>query len=347
LQKTKINVRKLVLAVFCIVSAVFITLGAFYLPCQARAQVAGEQTFGPTVHAPALPSSIQPTNDVVDIGVWLVNIFDYQYTTGGYTMDMYSYFFWSNPNITTIDWHFANGYAITPTSITMVANGTSNGAKYEIYRATARLSTPPDASNFPFDEINLTISIDMLTHGNNVSLNWLTNETGIDPQFHTPGWTTSSFQLNSTLHPYPLGVNVPRAEMVVTQHRQREATSFAPFFPPIFFSIVSAVSFLFSLKEMGSVGLRIGLNTSMLVTTLLFSFSVSNGIPPASNIVLYSIFLLSVLIFMVCNLIVTIIGVVGWVKYKNEKRTTLANKLGFLISIIVPVALFLFLYFVR
>jgi hypothetical protein len=46
-------------------------------------------------------------------------------------------------------------------------------------------------------------------------------------------------------------------------------------------------------------------------------------------------------------LIVTIIGVVGWFRYKNEKRTNRANRLGFLISIAVPVIIFVILYLVR
>jgi hypothetical protein len=289
----------------------------------------------------------QPSDDTVFIGVWLLNMFDFQYKSGSYTMDMYTYFFWSNPNITNIDWYFSNGYPINPTAVTLVANTTSGDFKVQIYRATARLNYSPDAANYPFDHINVTISIDLLTHGNNVAFQWLTNQTGVDPQFTNSGWKTDSIQLSTSLHPYPIGVQVPRAEMVINQERQRTATSFSPFFPPAIFSLVCAVSFLFSLKEMSSVGLRIGLNTSMLVTTLLFSFGASSDIPPSPYIVLYTIYLLCVLIFMVCNLIVTIIGVVGWVKFKDEKRTSIANRLGFLISVIVPVTIFLLLYYVK
>jgi hypothetical protein len=292
-------------------------------------------------------SQMNPDDNTVFVGLWLVNLFDYQYLTGYYTIDAYTYFFWSNPNIDSVDWHFSNGYAITPTSITQIQNGTSGTIKYQVYRATARLNSPPDAANFPFDTINLTISIDVLPHGNNLSLTWLTNQSGIDPQFHNPAWKTVSYELSTTLYDYPLGVKVPRAEMLIIQERQRTSTSYSTFVPPAIFSVVCAVSFLFSLKEMGSVGLRIGLNTSMLVTTLLFSFSVGNSIPPSSTMVLYTIFLMCVLIFMVCNLIVTIIGVVGWMKYKNERRTRIANELGFLISVAVPLAIFFSLYFLR
>jgi hypothetical protein len=338
LQKTTI-----ILAVFLLTLA-FSTICAFNQAATANAQT-------PSIHLvqsnSQVPTTIdvQPSDDTVFIGVWLLNMFDFQYKSGSYTMDMYTYFFWTNPNITNIDWYFSNGYPINPTAVTLVANTTSGDFKVQVYRATARLNYAPDAVNYPFDHINITVSIDLLTQGNDVVLQWLTNETGVDSQFTNSGWKTDSIHLHTSLHPYPIGVEVPRAEMVLNQQRQRTVTSFSPFVPPAIFTIVCAVSFLFSLKEMSSVGLRVGLNTSMLVTTLLFSFGASNDIPPSSYVVLYTIFLLCVLIFMVCNLIVTIVGVVGWLKYKDERRTTLANRLGFVISVIVPMIIFFVLYY--
>jgi hypothetical protein len=333
----------IVLTVF-LLTTTLATIDAFSEAGTANAQTLSTQPFESD---PQVPMTIdaQPLDDTVFIGVWLLNMFDFQYKSGSYTMDMYTYFFWTNPNITNVEWYFSNGYPINPTAITLVANTTSGEFNVQIYRATARLNYAPDAVNYPFDHINVTISIDLLTQGNDVILQWLSNETGVDPQFTNSGWITESIQLSTSLHPYPIGVEVPRAEMVLEQQRQRPITSFSPFFPPAIFTVVCAVSFLFSLKEMSSVGLRIGLNTSMLVTTLLFSFGASNDIPPSSYVVLYTIFLLCVLIFMVCNLIVTIIGVVGWVKYKDKKRTTLANRLGFAVSVIVPLILFFVLYY--
>jgi hypothetical protein len=332
------------IALLCLIGVFLVILSAFISTASASNQ---SPSFQPVEFISVPPNSSEIADNSVDVGIWLINIFDYQYTSGTYTADMYVYFFWTNTNITTVNWYFANGYPITPTSVTLIANNTVADVKYQAYRATARLTAPPDAKEFPFDTINVTVAIDLLPRGNDITLNWLTNQTGVDPQFHNSGWKTVSLDLYTSTHNYPLGVQVPKAEMVLIQERQRASTSISPFLAPLIFSLVSAVSFLFSLKEMGAVALRIGLNSSMLVTTLLFSFNVSNGIPPSSSMVLYSIFLLSVLIFMVCNLIVTIIGVVGWFKYKDEKRTKLANKLGFLVSIVVPAVVFLMLFLLR
>lgn len=339
----KKNYSRLLLALVCLTFVLVFSINVTQYQASTYTNVSGQVAPNPQF----VPSDIQPADNSISIGVWVINVFDYEYVKSDYTLDLYVYFFWTTTNLTTIDWNFANGYPITPTSVTLIRNDSASSVRYEIYRATARLNSPPDASNFPFDTVNITASINVFTHGNTLVLNWLQSETGIDSQFTNPGWKTISVNLSTATQSYPLGVQVPRADMVITQQRQRANTSYAPFVPPTIFALVCAVSFLFGLKEGGSVALRIGLNTSMLVTTLLFSFGVSGGIPPASNIVLYTMFLLSVLIFMVCNLVVTIIGVVGWVRYKNEKRTTLANRLGFLISIVVPIVFFLLLYLVR
>jgi len=325
---------------FCIFVFILFLAVVLFFPSVTKSQTFSSDSFSSISRSSNIPSKEQIDNDVVLIGLWLTNIFGYEYVKGDYTLDMYLYFFWTNTNLSAIDWQFANGYPITPTSVTLIRNNSAGGVKYEFYRATAHLNTPPDASDFPFDQINITVSINLLTHGNSVNLEWLTNDTGTDLQFSNPGWETINIELDTFIHTYPLGIQVPRAEMIITQQRQRSAASISPFIPPLIFSLVSAVSFLFGLKEGSSVALRIGLNTSMLVTTLLFSFTIAGNIPPSSNMVLYSIFLLSILIFMVCNLVVTIIGVVGWVRYRDEKRTTLANQLGFVFSILVPTIFF-------
>jgi hypothetical protein len=340
----RIGKKPLVLA-FIVLSTV---LAIIQVACPAFGdmQASGYQTANAAAPGFSTADVIQNDN-TVNVGVWLINMFGFQYTSGDYIADMYVYFYWTNPNITTIDWHFANGYPVTPTSVTLIGNMTNGNLKAEVYRATANLNSPPDASDFPFDKINITVAINLVPHGNNLTLTWMTNQTGVDSKFANPGWKTTNLSLESSINDYPLGIEVPKATMVVTQERQRSTQSFSPFIPPIFFAIVCGVSFMFSLKEMAAVGLRIGLNTSMLVTTLLFSFGISSSIPPASSMVLYTIFLLSILLFMVSNLVVTIIGVVGWLKYKDEKRTTKSNKLGFVISIIVPVVVFTLFYLLK
>ncbi len=287
--------------------------------------------------------------NTVYMGVWLINIYNYQYISGDYTFDFYLFFLWvdSNPNMTQIDWQMVNGYLVNPTTIAVVNRNLTGAVNYDIYRVTARLGTPPDANNYPFDPIYMGINFDFITHGYYQNVVWLENQTGIDPAFKNPGWVTTNIDLTSTTRQYPLNVELPRASITITQVRQRPIISIQPFIPPLIFAIVSAFSFLFGLKDSGAVALRIGLNTSMLVTTLLFNFAAANSIPPSSTITIYGIFMLTVLIFMVINLLVTIFGIVAWIRYKNEKQTLRINRWGLVLTVGLPILLFFLMYFLR
>jgi hypothetical protein len=249
--------------------------------------------------------------------------------------------------MTQVDWQIVNGYLVNPTTVAVVNRNLTGQVNYDIYRVTARLGTPPDAIDYPFDPIYLGINFDFITHGYYQNVVWLENQTGIDPALKNPGWVTTNVELTSTKHSYPLNVELPRASITVTQQRQRTITSFESFIPPLVFAIVSAFSFLFGLKDSSAVALRVGLNTSMLVTTLLYNFAAANSIPPASTITIYGIFILTVLIFMVVNLLVTIVGIVVWLRYTNEKQVIRINRWGFVLTVGLPILLFFLMFFFR
>lgn len=331
-----------VLAIFMFFAAVLVP------PCLADEAPLGKSNVEAAyVRLQMQVSDVQYESDTVYMGVWLINVYSFQYQTGDYTLDFYLYFFWVNPNITQIEWQLVNGYPVTPISVTLIDRNLNGEVKHEIYRVTARCNTPPDASEYPFDTVTLKLEFDLITHGQYSNVAWLEDQTGIDPGFKNAGWTTIGFDLTVSQYDYPLNVQVPRAEMVITQQRQRPLSSYQAFIPPVIFGIVSAFSFLFSLREMGAVGLRIGLNTSMLVTTLLFSFTAGSNVPPSSTMTIYSMFLLAVLIFMVINVNVTIVGIVAWGRYKNEMLVKRINRWGFFIALSLPVILYILVYFAR
>jgi hypothetical protein len=260
---------------------------------------------------------------------------------------MYVYFFWTDPNITTANWYLTNGYPINAGAKILVASNNTNEIKYENYRVTASLNNPPDAKDYPFDQIDLKISLELLNMGNTVNLSWAKNETGIDNKFVNPNFKTTSINLSTSKQSYPLGREPPYAEMSITQAKIKPSSAMASLFPPLIFCIVSAISFLFSLKDPASVGLRMGLNTSMLITAILFQISISSSIPPSTSISVFGLFSISVLVFLSLNLVVTIIGFAHFVKFKKEAFTLKVNRWGFIASIVIPIVLFLILYALR
>jgi hypothetical protein len=343
-QMRKVLVKSVLLSIFFVIAFVL------FCPSLTRGQFTNADSFQPDQIQSRLQSQLQGVefgNHAMYMGVWVIHIYNFQYTSGTYTLDMYVYFFWTDPNITTASWYLTNGYPINSAAKILVDSNVNGDIKYEFYRITATLNTPPDARDYPFDQINLKISIELINPGYGVNLAWLQNETGVDPGFVNPNWKTTNIQLTSSQHSYPLGIQAPLAEMTITQAKLKPSSALASLFPPLVFCFVSVVSFLFSLKDPGSVGLRMGLNTSMLITTILFQLNISASIPPSTSVSIFGLFSISVLVFLSLNLIVTIVGFAHFVKFKNEKFTVRVNRWGLVISIILPIMLFVVLNSLR
>lgn len=282
-------------------------------------------------------------NNKVYIGLWVINAFDFDYRTQYYTLDMYVYFFWIDPNIATVNWYFVNGYPVDPLLVELVRSNTTAEVKYEIYRVPARLFTPPEkASDYPFDQIQLIITVEMLTYGYDLRLVWLENQTGLAPDFKNPGWKTVAVDLFDSDTSYPLDVKVPRAYMIVTQERSIPfAFSIVAISPPLLFGILGGVTFLFIPKTVGLIGTRIGLIASIIIADLLYNLSAFSFVPPLENIAVYGTLLFAVLIFLVLNLIITFVGLAVMLRYNTDKYARRINGWGLLISISIPVALFI------
>jgi hypothetical protein len=335
-----------------ILSICTIMLLAFILQAQANAQTTNSTLSSAQANQiqSKLLSQLQGIefgNNKMYVGIWVLHIYSFQYTSGIYTFDMYVYFFWTDPNITTANWYLTNGYPVNSAAKILVVGNDSGSIKYEIYRVTATLSNPPDAKNYPFDQITLIVSLELLNPGYSVNLSWLQNATGVDSGFVNPIWKTTNIQLSSSEHSYPLGVVAPQVEMSITQERIKASAALSTLFPLIIFCVVSAISFLFNLKDAPSVGLRLGLNTSMLITTILFILSISNAVPPSTSISIFGMITISVIVFLALNLVVTIVGFAHFVKFKDVNWTLRINRWGFLISIILPVIMFILLFSLR
>jgi hypothetical protein len=349
LRKRKKQLNKLLLKSIPI-SILFIIVFVLLCPTLTRGQSTNTASSQPDQIQSRLHSQLQGLdfgNHTMYMEIWVIHIYNYQYTTGTYTLDMYVYFFWTDPNITTANWYLTNGYPINEAAKVLVTSDVTGDIKYEVYRVTATLNTPPDARDYPFDQINLRISLELINPGYFVNLAWLQNQTGVDPTFVNPNWKTTNIELSTSRHTYPLGVEAPYAEMIITQAKIKPSSALASLFPPLVFCFVSVISFLFSLKDPGSVGLRMGLNTSMLITTILFQLNISASIPPSTSVSIFGLFSISVLVFLSLNLIVTIVGFAHFVKFKDVNFTNRVNRWGFVISILAPVIFFTVLFLLR
>jgi hypothetical protein len=174
----------------------------------------------------------------------------------------------------------------------------------------------------------------------------LESESGISQDFLEVGWDLEGLEYSVTNQSYPYGITLSQAEMDVVLTRDTYAALYQTIIPPIIFCIVSAFSFAFKIEDDTGFSIRIGLNTSMLITAVLFNLAETDKIPPITQFTLYSVFEISVLVFISMNLITTIVGYIGW-KYKNDSRFVKSiNRLGLLASFLVPILVIAIIYLV-
>jgi hypothetical protein len=282
---------------------------------------------------------------VIYLGLWVVNVYDFDYPSGSYVFDYYIYFYWSDPNITTVNLFMMNGCPATPATKELVDSGVENGEHYEFYRVRASLSYPLEAGNYPFEDVALPISIEVVDFGRPIELRWLENKSGVDPGFKIVGWKVTDVVYSITLHDYPFETNANQATMDIIIDREMIVATPQLIIPPIIFCLVSAFSFLFRMDDEGAFGLRAGLNTSMLITAVLFNLSEQDKLPPTSTVNFYTIFITGVFIFLAINLVVTILGYVQFNYHKDPVRLKMINRYGIMLSIIVPVIVILVIIF--
>jgi hypothetical protein len=283
-------------------------------------------------------------NKTVYVSLWLINVYSFDYKSGSYVFDMYLDFFWNDPNIATADWYLMNGYPTYPGAKLLVESNYNGSVYWEFYRVRASLNTPLEPRAYPFDKISLPISIELLPHGYNVSLVWLTDQSGIGRDFKNVGWTQPTFNLTVSQNVYPTQGASPRVDMFIMQSRSVYLAFADTILPPLIFCIVSGVSFLFRMHESNAFSLRVGIATSMLITAVLFNINQQNSIPPTSKLTIYSAFIDSVFAFLAINLIITVLGYVQYNKIHDQAKVDKLNKVGFVFSLAVPTVIFLILF---
>jgi hypothetical protein len=289
---------------------------------------------------PVPPQDIVMENNTVNVGIHLINIYNFDYQTGQYTYDMYVFFFWTDPDISTIDWYLMNGYPTYPGAKLLVQQSKNSTIKSELYRVRASLATSLEPTNYPFDQVTLPVSIEVLTHNHTTTLVWMAPETGINTGFANVGWSRPVYQLNTSVSHYPRGLDSPRADMVIVMDRNLFGAFMKSILPPLVFCFVAGICFLIRMHDSSAFTLRIGISTSMPLAAILFSVAEQGSIPPVSELTLFHIFIVATICFIALGLVVTALCYEEWNRIGSHQHVDRLNRIGFLISALVPLALF-------
>ena len=300
---------------------------------QALEQVSAENTLFAN-HA----IDIGNEKNTMYISLYLIQCYGFEYKTGSYTYDFYIRFLWTDPNIKTADWYLMNGYPAYPGAKLLIDENKTGNIKWELYRVRANLNVPIEPTDYPFDRINLPVSIELLSHNYNISLVWFKPATGIHPDFRIVGWSSPVYTLNTSVSNYPLR-DEPRADMDILMGRNFYGAFLKSVFPLLIFCFIVGVGFLFKMKDDSAFALRIGIGTSMLISTVLFNISEQNDIPPVTRFTFYNAIIAAVVAFLALFLIVTILGYVEWKRHNDEQRVERINRIGFMVALAVPIVI--------
>jgi hypothetical protein len=284
------------------------------------------------------PSAL-PQYGNVTISLYVINVYGFDYKSGSYTFDFYLELQWNDTRIEFVDWYLMNGMPSYPGAKSLVYIDNTSGQRSELWRVRADLSVPMMANEYPFDSVDLPISVELLTPYFNTSLVWNAAQSGVDPGFKIVGWDIASVRYATGFHVYTLKYDEPQAVMTVTITRSPAVALISTILPPMIFCIVSACSFFLRLDDNSSFGLRIGMNTSMIITSVLFNMSEIGQIPPVTDFSFYSLFFLAVLCFLAGNLIVTMVEYVYWKRGTSSARLRSINFWGALACLILPAIL--------
>jgi len=249
-------------------------------------------------------------------------------------------FQWENENLTPASFEFMNG---RPTTKEKIYEATTDGVHETWYRVQATLFITPEFKSYPFDSQNLKIVLeDSKYNTSTFSYAPLDEMNGVDDQFRLAGWRIDSYRMEESTHDYPWGEQYSQITFTITIVRDAGLTAMKLLLPPIIFCIVSGLSFFFKADKITH---RLGLGTSMLISAVMFHLSQTSSLPPLPSLILVDKIMIAVYAFLASSLFATTLIYIDEEYWKDVDYTKLVNRLGGIITIILPFIVFGLLYF--
>lgn len=277
---------------------------------------------------------------IIQVGIYVISIGNFEFTKGTYVLDFYLMFQWENQNISPVNFEFMNGRA---TSKEKIYDERIDNTSEMWYRAQANLFITPEFNQYPFDAQDLKIILeDSIYNKTIVTYQPLEEILGIDEQFRIAGWNIQSYDTNISVHDYPWGEEYSQFTYTIKLERDAGLTAAKLLLPPIIFCIVSGLSFFFKADKITH---RLGLGTSMLISAVMFHLSQTSSLPPLPSLILIDKIMIAVYAFLASSLFATTLIYIDDEYWKDVDYTKTVNRIGGSITIILPFLVFGLLYF--
>lgn len=216
-----------------------------------------------------------PVNPVrVKVGLYMLNIGKFEVATGTYTIDFYL-------DLTSVDGRpmgeqkveFMNGRAQSMDKII-------DTPTEKFFRIQANLMTNVDMRRYPWDSHTLPVILENSGRSKKECIYEVdTKQSGIDPAVNFVGWQLQGFDASVKDHVYSIyGETYSQYVAAVSIGRLVFISCLKTFLPVLCFLLISFVSLLVTLEKLDS---RVGMNTAMLIASVMFHLSIGNQLPPA------------------------------------------------------------------
>lgn len=271
--------------------------------------------------APAAPQ-------VIDVGVYVMNVGRFELATGSYTVDFYLTLQSDRP-IPEMSFEFMNGRA---SSLDRLVQEETRRE----FRVQANLYQNLSLKDYPFDRHLLTIQLeDKLRDERALLFRVNPKDCGLDPQVTVVGWDLAGTGARVDRHDY--GDEAFSRFIFEVELRRIVLTSILKAFLPAAFIVVIGLLGLLMLPD--KVVPRLTMTTSALLGTVMFHLTVTSQIPPVGYLTFADRFMMvSYLVLLGC-LVATVI----LMRHSDKKDDAEAMRVyRYSLKVIPPAALALY-----
>lgn len=247
---------------------------------------------------------------VVDVGVYVLNVGRFDVASGSYNVDFYL----SMKCDVACDpsgFEFANGRATFVDKLLDEPNE-------KFYRIQASLAENIDLKEYPFDAHALSIVLEDKSKTTR-DLVYRPNDaySGIDPHVTIVGWDLSGWSHAAEAHYYaPYDETYSRYSFDLGIRRIFLASVLKTFLP-VLFIVIAGLLALF-IYEPDKLWTRLTVNTSSLIAAVMFHLNVTSSIPPAGYLTFADKFMVVTYLILIVGLVSTVL-MMRHAKHKDEK----------------------------
>lgn len=255
-------------------------------------------TATPTTTPTANPTATAPKKPVVvRVGLYLLNVGKVDIAAGTYTADFYLSFK-STTDMGDPRFEFMNGRASSSDKLT-------DTPTEKLYRIQANLMTNLDLRRYPWDEHDLPIILESATRkDDDIVFVADAKDAGLDPAVIFVGWDLKGFSSAVTRHHYA-AFDEDYSQVVFRIHIARLVfiTSLKTFLPVLCFLLIAFVALLVTVEKADS---RVGMNTAMLIASVMFHLNITNQLPAAAYLTIADKVMIATYLTIVLSLLLSV-----------------------------------------